>query len=122
MGAEVKLDAFPIPSWTPGHDVGPYVTAGCVVTKQPETGERHIGTYRMQGKGRDRTGVWINRGQHIGNHYELWERLTAVAKIPYQLDEYAVSGGLRGGGAVRDRAVSDSRSGGTGPGRDRDRR
>jgi 4-hydroxy-3-polyprenylbenzoate decarboxylase len=40
------LGEFPIPVTTPGYDPSPYITAGCVVTKDPETGVPNIGLYR----------------------------------------------------------------------------
>src|SRR3972149_1609640 len=51
-GKEIDLLKFPIPTWTPGKDVGPYITSPGCVTKDPETGVRNVGTYRMQLKGK----------------------------------------------------------------------
>ena len=39
-GNEVNLLKFPVPVWTPGLDPAPYLTAGCIVMKDPETGNR----------------------------------------------------------------------------------
>src|SRR5712672_549970 len=40
------LEALPIPISTPGFDAAPYLTATCVITRNPETGVQNIGTYR----------------------------------------------------------------------------
>jgi UbiD family decarboxylase len=113
-GSKVDLNKFPIPTWTPGKDGGPFITAPYVVTKDPETGVRNVGTYRMQLKGRNKTGILIEPHQHIGMHcrkYEIMDKpmpvavvigtdptigMTSVAKVPYGVDEFAVAGGLRG--------------------------
>lgn len=52
------LDEFPIPISTPGYDVAPYVTAPSVMTKDPETGIRNVGMYRVQIKAPLRTGMF----------------------------------------------------------------
>jgi len=40
------LDALPIPVSTPGFDAAPTLSAGNVITKDPETGVQNMGTYR----------------------------------------------------------------------------
>lgn len=114
MGPEIDLNAFPIPIWTPGKDPGPYITAGCVITKDPETGGRNIGVYRVQLKGKAKLGIQIISAKHIGIQHAKYEamgspmevviaigpepavQMTAVARIPYGLDEVAVAGALQG--------------------------
>lgn len=108
------LEEFPIPISTPGFDIAPYVTAAHWVTKDPETGVRNVGNYRAQIKAKDRTGVGLRPEQHIGIHWEKCRQrgipleaalvigatpnivFTAVAKLPYGLDEFAVAGALAG--------------------------
>lgn len=111
----VDLTALPIPTWTPGQDPAPYITAPCMITKDPETGVRNVGVYRMQVKGKNRTGVlWDFPSQHGAVHYGKWEArgepmpmavaigvdptvlMSAAAKVPQGVDELAVAGGLRG--------------------------
>jgi 4-hydroxy-3-polyprenylbenzoate decarboxylase len=113
--ARVGLDAFPIPVSTPGFDPAPFVTSGCWVTKDPETGIRNVGNYRGMIKARDRMGCQLFASQHIGIHWHKWKQrgrpymeaavvigpppavnMAAVAKIPYGVDEYAVAGALMG--------------------------
>lgn len=114
VGEKVDLTAFPIPTWTPGLDSAPYITSASVITRDPEDGRYNVGTYRLQVKGKSRTGILILPEQHIGQHFKKYKLLgkampvavavgndpalcmTAVAKIPYMMDEYTVTGGLRG--------------------------
>ena len=48
------LDALPIPVSTPGFDSAPTLSAGNVITKDPETGVPNMGTYRCALKAPDR--------------------------------------------------------------------
>src|SRR5438552_12131462 len=50
-GDRVNLLKLPVPVWTVGEDPGPFFTSPYVITKDPETGTRNVGTYRMQAKG-----------------------------------------------------------------------
>ena len=45
------LDALPVPISTPGFDSAPYITAGMVVTRDPDTGIQNLGTYRAGPQG-----------------------------------------------------------------------
>jgi 4-hydroxy-3-polyprenylbenzoate decarboxylase len=113
------LGEFPIPISTPGFDIAPYTTASHWCTKDPETGIRNMGNYRGQVKAPNRLGIYEAGAfspplQHIGIHWKkARERgqplqaavvigvvpvlsYTAVAKIPYGVDEFAVSGGIAG--------------------------
>lgn len=111
----VDLYRFPIPIWTPEKDPGPFLTAPLMITKDPETGIRNVGIYRIQIKGKNKTGVlWDLPSQHAALHYVKYETqdkpmpaaivlgtdptvcLAAAAKVPFGLDELGVSGGLRG--------------------------
>jgi UbiD family decarboxylase len=114
-GKEVDLNWFPIPTWTPEKDPGPYITAPCMITKDPENGIRNVGIYRMQVKGADKTGVlWDLPSQHAAIHFAKYEArkspmpvavaigvdpcilMAAAAKVPLNVDELAVAGALRG--------------------------
>ncbi len=113
LGDEVDLTKLPIPVWTPALDPGPYISAGCVFTKDPDTGERNVGVYRMQLKGPRRLGILILPAKHVGIHYRKYESLnrpmevaacigpdptvcmTSTARIPYGMDELDVAGGLK---------------------------
>ncbi|HLG73679.1 MAG TPA: UbiD family decarboxylase [Chloroflexota bacterium] len=115
-GGEASLDYLPIPTWTVEHDPAPFLTAPFVFTKDPDTGDRNVGTYRMQLKG-PRTlglgGFHLNSVQHVAIHYRRYKELKrkmpvavvlgadptiglcSVSKVPYHTDEIAVAGGLR---------------------------
>lgn len=112
-GSQVDLGSFPIPTWTPGQDPGPYITAPCMVSKDLD-GAYNVGIYRMQVKGPNRTGMlWDLPSQHGAMHYAQYESrgmsmpvavvigvdptvlMAAAAKVPYGVDEFAVAGGLR---------------------------
>src|SRR5260221_11262912 len=46
-GEEVNLDALPIQTCWPG-DAAPFITLPAVITRDPKTGTRNVGMYRMQ--------------------------------------------------------------------------
>ena len=54
-GKDVDLEALPIVTHC-SKDAGPFVTAGMVIAKDPETGIRNVSINRMQLKGRDKLG------------------------------------------------------------------
>ena len=112
------LDALPVPISTPGFDSAPYITAGNFVTKDPETGVQNMGTYRGGLKAPDRLGVrmatrvggaggyphWLKyqkRGQRMPCAIVLGcapaVAYTGPQKVPSDMDELGVAGGLAGG-------------------------
>jgi len=113
-GEEVDVRAFPNAVWTPSQDPGPYITAPLVISKDPETGVRNVGTYRLQVKGPKRLGVYMGHEQHGFRHLRKYESrgedmpvavaigvepsvmLVSVTKVPFNTDEFDVAGGLRG--------------------------
>jgi UbiD family decarboxylase len=106
------LDALPIPISTPGFDNAPYLTAGHFVTRHPVTGVRNLGNYRAQLKSPTRLGCLAAWYQDLGRHWTAWkekgERMPvavvigttpnlsycSTSKLPSELEEYAVAGGL----------------------------
>lgn len=108
------LDEFPTPISTPGFDNAPYFSAACWVTKEPGTGRVNIGTYRAMIKSPTRTGIQCHYPQHLRLHWEKCRELgkplpaaivmgtspnigyVSVAKIPYEVSEYTIAGGLAG--------------------------
>ncbi len=113
-GDEIDLERFPSPVWTVPHDPGPYITAGCVATRDPETGRQNLGTYRCEVQGRRDLAIWINFTKDGRKQVELYRDSDApapvavvigtepaighcsVTNLPYGLDELEVAGGLRG--------------------------
>lgn len=113
-GDRVDLLKLPVPVWTVGEDPGPFFTSPYVITKDPETGIRNIGTYRMQVKGRNKTGFLIGVRQDAAYHLRKNAQenkptpvavvigadpsigYVSVSKMSEVLDEFAVAGALRG--------------------------
>lgn len=113
-GDRVNILTLPVPVWTVGEDPGPFFTSPYVITKDPETGNRNVGTYRMQVKGPNKTGFLIGVRQDAAWHVrknDMQNRPTPVAvvigadpsigyvsvsKMSDALDEFAVAGALRG--------------------------
>ena len=113
-GDQIDLNKLPTPTWTPGLDKAPYISAGCVITKDPETGTPNVGTYRLMLKGRNKLGVLILPAKHGGIIYSKYEALNkpmevaivlgpppsvcmvSTGRVPYGFDELAVAGGLAG--------------------------
>jgi UbiD family decarboxylase len=110
------VDGLPIPISTPGFDIAPYVTCGNWVTRDPETGIQNIGNYRAHVKSPRRVGMNASIELTPGI-YQHWQKakargealpaalvvggppviaFAAVQKLPYDLDELAVAGGLVG--------------------------
>lgn len=114
-GEDVDMYKFPVPVWVRGLDSNPYITAPCMISKDPETGIQNVGIYRMEIKGRNQTGMlWDLPSQHGAVHYGMWEKLNkpmpvcvaigvdptvlmaAGGKAMYGVDELDVAGALRG--------------------------
>ena len=64
-GKEVDITKLPVPIWTVGEDPGPFFTSPYLITKDPETGVRNVGTYRMEVKGPNKTGLLIGKRQDM---------------------------------------------------------
>jgi 4-hydroxy-3-polyprenylbenzoate decarboxylase len=105
------LDALPILTCWP-QDGGKYITFPLVFTKDPETGTRNIGAYRMQVFDGRTTGMHWQRHKGAAQHYRVAERLgrrlevavalgpepvlpyCATAPMPEGLDELLLAGFL----------------------------
>jgi 4-hydroxy-3-polyprenylbenzoate decarboxylase len=105
------LDALPILKCWP-EDGGKYITFPLVFTKDPETGMRNIGCYRMQVFDGRTTGMHWQRHKGGAQHYRVAERLgqrlevavalsaepalpyCATAPMPEGLDELLLGGFL----------------------------
>ena len=113
LGDSADMTKFPNPIYSE-KDAGHYVTMGVTTTKDPETGVRNEGIYRLQVKGKDKLGIYSSISQHVMVHLAKAESqgkplpvaialgtdpsilLAAAAKVPYGVDEYELAGGLRG--------------------------
>jgi 4-hydroxy-3-polyprenylbenzoate decarboxylase len=107
-----RLDDLPILKCWP-EDGGRYITLPLVFTKDPQTGARNIGTYRMQVFDARSTGMHWQRHKGGAQHYRVAEKLrkrlpvavalgpdpalaySATAPMPEGLDELMLAGFLR---------------------------
>ncbi|HEY1503617.1 MAG TPA: UbiD family decarboxylase [Stellaceae bacterium] len=123
------LDALPIPVSTPGFDAAPTLTATNVITRDPDTLVQNMGTYRAALKAPDRLVVRMATRvggaggyQHYLKHQKRGDKTMPCAivlgcppyvafmgpqKLPIDMDEFKVAGGLAGGpiNVVRARTV-----------------
>ncbi len=123
------LDMLPIPISTPGFDSAPTLTATNVITRDPETGVQNMGTYRAALKAPDRLVVRMATRvggaggyQHYLKHQKRGDKTMPCAivlgcppyvafmgpqKLPLDMDEFKVAGGLAGApiNVVRARTV-----------------
>ncbi len=72
---------FPILTCWP-HDGGPFITLPCVHTRDPKTGKRNIGMYRMQVYDGQTTGMHWQRQKVAAEHYREALRMAAAAQAP----------------------------------------
>ena len=75
-GSDVNLGEFPVLKCWP-QDGGPFITFPEVITRDPNTGKRNVGTYRMQIYDRHSTGMHWQRHKVGAEHYR--ERMRAEA-------------------------------------------
>ena len=114
IGDAVNVDLFPSPRW---HELdgGAYIGTGSFdVTRDADTGDVNLGTYRVMSMDRKTVGFYISPGKHGRIHRDkYWERneplpalivvggdplllLAACTELPYGVSEYDWVGGVRG--------------------------
>ena len=94
-------------------DGGPFVTLPVIHTKDPTTGIRNVGMYRMQIYGPDLTGMHWHKHKVSARHFQEYKKLgqrmplavilggdpvytyAATAPLPDGIDEYMLAGFLR---------------------------
>lgn len=104
-----SLDKFPIIKCWP-NDSGKYITLPCVITKDPQTGKRNMGMYRMQVYDSCTTGMHWHIHKHGALHYKKSSKplevavaigpepavsLAAAAPLPEGIDEMLLAGFLK---------------------------
>ena len=95
-------------------DAGPYITAGVVIARHPETGIHNASWNRIQIVGGDHMRIRMMAPQHLGQYHAAAERkneplpiavvigappslmLSAASKIPFEADELLTAGGWQG--------------------------
>jgi len=109
------LDEFPIPVSLPGFDPAPAISAPYWITKDPDSGIRNVGTYRMLLKSPTRTGIDFCRPTRgIAIHWNKCRvkgipleaaiviggppsvGYASITNCPIDTDELAVAGGIAG--------------------------
>ncbi len=111
-GEDVDLAMLPVLTTWP-QDAGPFITMPLVITKNPETGMRNVGMYRMQVFDKTTTGMHWHRHKGGAHHHHLAEQrgerlevavalgpdpvttYAATAPIPDEVDEFLFAGFLR---------------------------
>jgi 4-hydroxy-3-polyprenylbenzoate decarboxylase len=111
---DFSLDHFPILQCWP-QDGGRYITWPMVITKNPETGKRNVGCYRMQVFDERTTGMHWQTQKHGADHYRSARSknpdgklqvavaigadpstcLAGILPVPPDMDEFLFSGFLR---------------------------
>ncbi len=122
-GDDVELGRLPIPTFTPGKDVAPYITT-TVITRNAETGAQNLGVYRTQVLDGQRVIANLTPGrQGYLNAKSFHDRgqaapiawvigaepvvyCAAVANLTYGVDELHFAGGLQGTPVELVRAVT----------------
>lgn len=109
---EADLGKLPVMQCWP-RDGGPFITLPVIHTKDPVTGIRNVGMYRMQVFSPDMTGMHWHRHKVSARHFQEYARLgkrmpvavslggdpvytyAATAPLPDNVDEYMLAGFLR---------------------------
>lgn len=110
--ASPDLNKLPIITCWP-KDGGPFITLPIIHTKDPETGIRNVGMYRMQLLDATRTGMHWHKHKVSARHFQGYKKLnkrmpvavalggdpvyaySATAPLPDNVDEYMLAGFLR---------------------------
>lgn len=113
-GEEVDLGLIPPMVYHADDTDQPYLTAAMVVARDPDTGVQNLSYHRMMILGRDRTGIYMERGRHLHGIYEKYRArgeampiavvngihpavtLGALYAGKPEVDEYEIVGGLLG--------------------------
>ncbi len=111
-GPDVDLSQFPIPICWP-EDGGPYITLSGVITRDPTTGVRNVGMYRIQVIGRNEVAMHWQRHKVGAAHWRAMAArgetmpvaialggdpasiYAASAPLPPSIDEFLFAGFLR---------------------------
>lgn len=111
--SDINLLKLPVPHWSEC-DAGRYLGTWHInVTREPETGARNVGVYRMQLLGPKQATVSTSPRSHLARHFAKAERagqplpmavaigvsesvlMSAAAAYPDAMDEYELAGALQ---------------------------
>jgi len=111
-GADADITKLPVITCWP-KDGGPFVTLPVIHTKDPSSGTRNVGMYRMQVFGPQLTGMHWHKHKVSAKHFTEYKKLgkrmpvavalggdpayaySATAPLPENVDEYMLAGFLR---------------------------
>jgi 4-hydroxy-3-polyprenylbenzoate decarboxylase/2,5-furandicarboxylate decarboxylase 1 len=112
-GTQIDLGKLPVPTYSPA-DGGPYITAGIIVSKDPETGIPDVGHYRFQILDGKRMSFLAQPFHRFGKHLAKCRKLgvkpqaailigvdpiiayTCQVQSSDTTNDWCVAGGLRG--------------------------
>lgn len=112
QGDQVDLAKIPVMTCWP-EDGGPYITLPVIHTKDPHTGIRNVGMYRVQVFGKDHTAIHWQLHKVSRRHFDGYKAqnrrmpvaivlggdpvytYAATAPLPENIDEYILAGFLR---------------------------
>ena len=112
-GGDIDLSKFPILHHAE-HNAGKYITVGCLIVRDPETGVLNAGMYRHQIKGKNQFAAMFNPAHHAGYIYRRYKELGqpmeavlflghhpaavmgALARGPIESNELEIMGALMG--------------------------
>lgn len=88
VGDDVNILEFPAP-WGNEMDGGRYIGTGdMVITRDPDTGEVNLGTYRVMLHDEKTTGLFISHGQHGNIHIQKWHERGQAAPVAISLGHH----------------------------------
>jgi 4-hydroxy-3-polyprenylbenzoate decarboxylase/2,5-furandicarboxylate decarboxylase 1 len=111
LGDDIDVTRLPVPTLS-AKDSGPFITAGVVISRDPETRKNNTSIYRLQVHGPRRIGIKAQQLSRQQNKAESKDERFPVAiaigtdpilymatqwDAPYGVDEMALAGALRGG-------------------------
>lgn len=80
-GKDVNLLKFPVPKWHE-MDGGRYIGTGhAVITRDPDTGQVNLGTYRTMVQDEKTAGMYVGPGKHGRFHFQKWHERGQPAPI-----------------------------------------
>lgn len=107
---EVDLSKLPVIT-AHEHDAGPYITAGVVVARHPQSGIPNLSLHRIFPKGRNRAVIFMSPSGDLHAYYQASGKaplpvavaiglhpcflLAAAVQFPISVDEFTIVGALR---------------------------